>query len=57
MNAELIAAWLYWETLVVNPAELKADFRGLPVSHLRVESQLLTGVFSPCWSQSGNTGT
>ena len=53
-NAEILAAFLYWETLAVDPVDLDAQFRGLPVSLVRVNEQALTGVYSPCWSQSGN---
>ena len=54
-NAEILAAFMYWETLAQDPTTLDVQFRGLPVSLVRVNEQPLTGVFSPCWSQSGNT--
>jgi len=54
-NAEILAAFLYWETLAQNATTLDVQFRGLPASLVRVQSQEISGVFAPCWSQSGNT--
>ena len=55
-NAEIVAAFLYWETLADTPDELDGVlFRGEPVTFVRTVSQELTGVFAPCWSRSGNT--
>ena len=55
-NAEILAAFLYWETLAETEADLEGVlFRGTPVSFVRTLSQELTGVFAPCWSNSGNT--
>jgi hypothetical protein len=55
-NAEILAAFLYWETLAETPDDLGGVlFRGTPVSFVRTLSQELTGVFAPCWSHSGNT--
>ena len=51
-NAEILAAFLYWETLAETPADLEGVlFRGTPVSFVRTVSQELTGVYAPCWSQ------
>ena len=55
-NAEILAAFLYWETLAETPDDLGGvRFRGQPVSFVRTLEQELTGVFAPCWSRSGNT--
>ncbi|HET9362739.1 MAG TPA: hypothetical protein VFO58_23475, partial [Vicinamibacterales bacterium] len=54
-NAEILAAFLYWETLAHDAESLDAQFRGLPISLVRVNQQQLTGTFAPCWSESGNT--
>jgi hypothetical protein len=55
-NAEILAAFLYWETLADTPEDLGGvRFRGQPVSFVRTLEQELTGVFAPCWSRSGNT--
>jgi hypothetical protein len=55
-NAEILAAFLYWETLAETPEGTGGVlFRGTPVSFVRTISQELTGVFAPCWSRSGNT--
>src|SRR5688572_17613472 len=55
-NAEILAAFLYWETVAETEADLGGVlFRGTPVSFVRTLAQPLTGVFAPCWSQSGNT--
>ena len=54
-NAEIVAAFLYWETLANTVDELDGVlFRGEPVTFVRTVSKELTGVFAPCWSQSGN---
>ena len=55
-NAEILAAFLYWETLADNPDDLAGVlFRGAPVSFIRTIEQPLTGDFESCWSHSGNT--
>ena len=55
-NAEILAAFLYWETLAQTPDELGGVlFRGEPVTFIRTLEQALTGVYAPCWSSSGNT--
>ena len=55
-NAEILAAFLYWETLAETEDELAGVlFRGTPVSFVRTVSQQLDGVYAPCWSNTGNT--
>ena len=62
-NADIIAAFLYWETIWSGPAgnvELLKDqvrFRGEPVSGIKSSTRSLVGPFSPCWSNGGDTLT
>ena len=50
-NAEILAAFLYWETLADSEDQLAGvKFRGTPVTFVRTVSQGLDGVFAPCWS-------
>src|SRR5687767_12887493 len=55
-NAEILAAFLYWETLSETVAGTEGVlFNGQPVSFVRTAARTLDGVFAPCWSRSGNT--
>jgi hypothetical protein len=61
-NAEILAAFLYWETVdeTRDDAHLSEVysgvlFRGSPVSFVRAIPQKLEGVYAPCWSHAGNT--
>ena len=65
-NADIIAAFLYWETIWSGPpnsAELLKDlkdkvrFRGEPVSGIKSSTRSLVGPFSPCWSNGGDNLT
>jgi len=45
-NAEILAAFLYWETLADSEDQLTGvKFRGTPVTFVRTEQQKLDGVF------------
>ena len=51
-NAEILAAFLYWETLAETRRRARRRaFRGTPVTFVRTVAQPLDGVFAPCWSQ------
>jgi hypothetical protein len=53
-NADIIAAYLYWETIWADPAQLDgARFRGQPVSAVMSSAVSLIGPYSPCWSNGG----
>ena len=57
-NADIVAAYLYWETIWTNPTQLDgALFRGQPVSAVKSSTVSLTGPYSPCWSQGANNLT
>lgn len=65
-NADIIAAYLYWETIWSGPpdsVELLKDlkdqvrFRGEPVSGIKSSTRSLVGPFSPCWSNGGDNLT
>ena len=60
-QADVLAAWLYWETIVQNPSDLAGvQFRGQPIdvndaTIVKKNFQTLTGPFASCWaSQGGN---
>ncbi len=58
-NREILAAYLYWETVVSNPSELaNVSFRGQPidlddVEVVRKASQPLTPATASCFSSGG----
>jgi hypothetical protein len=57
-NADIVAAYLYWETIWSNPAQLEgARFRGQPVSAVKSSTVSLTGPYAPCWSNGGDNLT
>jgi hypothetical protein len=57
-NADIVAAYLYWETIWSNPAQLDGvRFRGQPVSAVKSSAVRLTGPYSPCWSNGGDNLT
>jgi hypothetical protein len=57
-NADIVAAYLYWETIWSSPSQLNgALFRGQPVSAVKSSTVSLTGPYSPCWSNGGNNLT
>jgi hypothetical protein len=57
-NADIVAAYLFWETLWSNPSQLAgASFRGEPVSAVKSSTVSLTGPYSLCSSNGGNNLT
>ena len=57
-GAEIVAAWLYWETIWGDPDEVGgAKFRGQDIELVRGADQVLTGALAPCWSGGGDTLT
>ena len=57
-NADIIAAYLYWETIWSNPNQLDgALFRGQPVSAVKSSPVPLIGPYAPCWSNGGSNLT
>jgi hypothetical protein len=54
-NADIVAAYLYWETIWSVPADLEgALFRGQPVTAVKSGAVPLVGPYSPCWSNGGD---
>src|SRR5262249_59020065 len=48
--AEILGAWLYWETIVTDPSQIAgAKFRGLALDVVKASSLALTGPFASCW--------
>ncbi len=57
-NADIVAAYLYWETIWSHPSQLEgARFRGQPVSAVKSSVVPLSGPYSPCWSNGGDNLT
>jgi uncharacterized protein YjbI with pentapeptide repeats len=57
-DADIVAAYLYWETIWANPADLEgALFRGQPVTAVKSTAIPLVGPYSPCWSNGGDNLT
>src|SRR5580765_3584949 len=55
-NAEILAAFLYWETVSTNIAQVNgAKFRGQPVTVVKASSKKLLPPRSSCWS-AGSSG-
>ena len=55
-NADIVAAYLYWETIAASPSQLSgALFRGEPVSAIKTSSVSLTGPYATCYAGGGNT--
>ena len=55
--ADILAAWLYWETIVVSPDQLSGKFRGADLEILKTNKQDLTGPFASCWGAQGPNPT
>ena len=56
-GAEVVAAYLYWETISTNVAQVDgAEFRGRPVTVVKASSLPLTPSTRPCWSSGGGSG-
>ena len=56
-DAEVIAAYLYWETISTNVAQVNgALFRGSPVTVVKASSTRLKPSTSACWSSGGGGG-
>ena len=50
-NADILAAFLYWETITTNIAQVDgAKFRGQDVSVVKTAKQVLTSELSQCWT-------
>ena len=50
-NADILAAFLYWETISTNPAQTAGvKFRGQPITVVKTAKKLLTSEFSQCWT-------
>src|SRR5262245_2038623 len=53
-NGEILAAFLYWETISTNISQVNgAKFRGQPITVVKASSQKLSAPRSSCW----NAGT
>ena len=53
-NADILAAFLYWETISTNIAQVDgAKFRGRPITVVKASSVPLTGNNASCWSSGG----
>src|SRR5262249_23640807 len=49
-NASVVAAYLYWETIASNTAQLDGGkSRGQPMTVVKATSKALQKDFSPCW--------
>ena len=49
-NADVLAAYLYWETISSTTAQLNgAKFRGSPITVAKATTKPLTKETSPCW--------
>jgi len=56
-GADVIAAYLYWETISTNVAQVNgARFRGSPVTVVKASSTPLKPSTSACWSSGGGGG-
>src|SRR5688572_29094035 len=58
-NADILAAFLYWETISNNPAEVYdgVKFRGSPITVVKTAKQPLTNDLATCWSSGGGPFT
>lgn len=56
-HAEIVAAFLYWETLSTDDAQLAgAQFRGQPLTVVKTSRQRLDSTQAACWSSGGAPG-
>ena len=55
--ADILAAWLYWETIVTDPNQISGRFRGEDLTILKTNSLPLTGPFASCWGAGGQNLT
>jgi len=56
-NADILAAFLYWETIWTDSAQVHgAKFRGSSIPFAKVASQPLVGNTAACWSGGGGNG-
>ena len=56
-GADVIAAYLYWETISTNVAQVNgARFRGSPVTVVKASSMPLKPSTAACWSSGGGGG-
>ena len=57
-NADILAAFLYWETISTDIAQVDgARFRGSPVTVVKATSTPLNPSTSACWSSAGRRRT
>jgi hypothetical protein len=56
-DAEVVAAYLYWEMITTNAAQVDGTkFRGLPITVVKASPLTLTPANAPCWSSGGGSG-
>jgi hypothetical protein len=56
-NAEVIAAFLYWETISTQISQVDgAQFRGSPITVVKASSTPLGPATAACWSAGGGLG-
>ena len=57
-NADVLAAFLYWETVSNNVAQVAGvKFRGSPVRVVKMTTKALTSDLSQCWASGGGPQT
>jgi hypothetical protein len=62
-QADVLAAWLYWETIVQTPSQLTGvEFNGTPINVndttvVKQSPQTLSGPFASCWASNGQQPT
>src|SRR5688572_30259193 len=50
-NADILAAFLYWETISTDPAQTAGvKFRGKPITVVKTAKKQLTSEYSQCWT-------
>ena len=56
-NADVVAAYLYWETISTNVIENDgALFHGLPITVAKKTTRTIDPTLAPCWSGGGQGG-
>jgi hypothetical protein len=56
-TAEVLAAYLYWETISTDIAQVDgAEFRGSPIVVVKQSYSTLTGGTAQCWTSGGGSG-
>src|SRR5688500_1532874 len=56
-NADILAAFLYWETISGGPQQVDGvRFRGEPVTVVKATSTPLAASYAPCWTSGGSQG-